>query len=205
MPSIKWVLGTFLVWLTVFVQASLAAQFERQGKNIVFEGEIVEGDLERLQSMVQRYGYLRIELNSPGGLLSEALKIGAFVRSAGLETHIPRDATCASACVTIFAGGLLRTAHSNAKIGIHMGSAVFNERFVDAMDNVIKKYGTGATPYVVAMFEEGAASAMLKQVYFILEAGVSLKLLELTTLVPHNEIYWMSMDDAISVNLINYR
>ena len=55
------------------------------------------------------------------------------------------------------------------------------------------------------VFEEGAASAMLKQVYFILEAGVSLKLLELTTLVPHNEIYWMSMDDAISVNLINYR
>jgi hypothetical protein len=205
MSSIKRIMGTFLVWLTVFVQASLAAQFERQGKNIVLDGEITAGDLVRLKSMVQRYGYLRIELNSPGGSLSEALKIGAFVRSTGLATHIPRGATCASACVTIFAGGLLRTAHSNTKIGIHMGSAVFNEGFVDAMDKVIKKYGTGATPYVVAMFEEGAAMAMLKQVYFILEAGVSLKLLELTTLVPHNEIYWMSIDDAISVNLINYR
>ena len=205
MSSIRWILGTFLVWLTVFVQAGLAAQFERQGENIVLEGEITEGDLDRLKTMVKKYGNLRIDLNSAGGLLNEALKIGAFVRSAGLATHIPKDATCASACVTIFAGGLLRTAHSNTKIGIHMGSAAFNEKFVDAMDNVIKKYGTGATPYVVAMFEEGAAAAMLKQVYFILESGVSLKLLELTTLVPHNEIYWMSIDDAISVNLINYR
>ena len=205
MSSIRWILGTFLVWLIVFVQAGLAAQFERQGENIVLEGEITEGDLDRLKTMVKKYGNLRIDLNSAGGLLNEALKIGAFVRSAGLATHIPKDATCASACVTIFAGGLLRTAHSNSKIGVHMGSAAFNERFVDAMDNVIKKYGTGATPYVVAMFEEGAATTMLKQVYFILKAGVSLKLLELTTLVPHNEIYWMSIDDAISVNLINYR
>ena len=72
------------------------------------------------------------------------------------------------------------------------------------MEAVISEYGTEATPYVVAMFEELAASAMLRQVYFILQAGVSLRLLEATTNVPHDEIFWMSIDDAISVNLINF-
>lgn len=204
MSSVRWFLGALLICLTVSVQVSLAAQFERQDRSILLEGEIVEGDLDRLRSLLQKNGNLRIDLNSGGGSLGEALELGAFIRSNGLVTHIPKGATCASACVTIFAGGLIRTAHPNSSIGIHMASAVFNDAFVNAMDALIKQYGVEATPYIVSMFEEGAAAAMLKQVYFILEAGVSLTLLEATTLVPHNEVYWLSTDDAILVNLINY-
>ena len=204
MSSIRWFLGTLLIWFIVLTQASLAAQFERRGGNILLKGEIVEGDLYRLKASLKNYGNLRIELNSPGGSLNEALLIGAFIRSKGLATHIPYDATCASACVTIFAGGVIRTAHSSANIGIHMASAVFNDRFVKAMDEIIIKYGTEATPYVVAKFEEIAATDMLQQVYFILEAGVSLRLLAASASIPHDEIFWMTTEDAKSVNLINY-
>mgnify|MGYP006080514591 FL=1 len=205
MSSIRWFLGTVLIWLIILTQASLAAQFERRSGNIVLNGEIIEGDLYRLKSSLQKYGNLRIDLNSLGGSLNEALRIGEFIRSNGLATHIPNDATCASACVTIFAGGVIRTAHSSANIGIHMASAVFNDHFVNAMDDIISKYGTEATPYVVAKFEEVAAVAMLKQVYFILEAGVSLRLLEASANIPHDEIFWMTIQDAKSVNLINYK
>lgn len=204
MSSVRWFLATFLVWIIISAQESLSAQFERQYESILLVGEIVEGDIDRLKSTLKRYGNLRIDLNSGGGSLGEALQLGAFIRSKGLATHIPKGATCASACVTIFAGGLMRTAHPKSRIGIHMASGVFNDPFIDAMDNVIREYGVKATPYIVAMFEESAAKAMLQQVYFILESGVSLTLLQAITLVPHDEIYWLSRNDAISVNLINY-
>jgi hypothetical protein len=204
MSPIRWLLGTLLIYLICFASLSSAAEIERKNGYILLEGEIVEGDLNRLRARLLKYGNLGVALNSPGGSLGEALKIGSFIRTSGLATHIPKSATCASACVTIFAGGLIRTAHPDSNIGIHMASAVFNDRFVQGMEAVISEYGTEATPYVVAMFEELAASAMLRQVYFILQAGVSLRLLEATTSVPHDEIFWMSIDDAISVNLINF-
>ena len=119
-------------------------------------------------------------MNSPGGSLGEALRIGEFIRSTGLATHVLNNATYASACVIVFGGGLIRTASPNAKIGVHMA------------------------PLVVAMFEKIAAVGMLAQVYFILKAGVSLKLLEATTTVPHHEIFWISTDQEKSVNPINY-
>ena len=204
MSPIRWLLGTLLICLICFASLSSAAEIERKNGYILLEGEIVEGDLNRLRARLLKYGNLGVSLNSPGGSLGEALKIGSFIRTAGLATHIPKSAVCASACVTIFAGGLIRTAHPDSNIGIHMASAVFNDSFVQGMEAVISEYGTEATPYVVAMFEELAASAMLRQVYFILQAGVSLRLLEATTSVPHDEIFWMSIDDAISVNLINF-
>ena len=145
-----------------------------------------------------------LDLNSPGGSLGEALRIGEFIRSTGLATHVLNNATYASACVIVFGGGLIRTASPNAKIGVHMASAVLNDRFVDAMDEIIVEHGVEATPLVVAMFEKIAAVGMLAQVYFILKAGVSLKLLEATTTVPHHEIFWISTDQEKSVNLINY-
>tara|TARA_B110000967_G_scaffold159987_1_gene165771 strand:+ start:276 stop:644 length:369 start_codon:yes stop_codon:yes gene_type:complete len=121
-----------------------------------------------------------------------------------LATHVLNNATYASACVIVFGGGLIRTASPNAKIGVHMAFAVLNDRFVDAMDEIIVEHGVEATPLVVAMFEKIAAVGMLAQVYFILKAGVSLKLLEATTTVPHHEIFWISTDQEKSVNPINY-
>lgn len=204
MPSIRWFLGYFITFFFIGTQSLISAEFVKRDNAILVSGEISVGDLTKLKAKLREHGKLQINLNSPGGALIEALKIGRYIREIGLATHIPAGAECASACVTVFAGGLIRTAHDNSAIGIHMASAAFNQKLIDAMEGLIDEFGIEATPYLVALFEEWAASAMLQQVYFILESGVSLRLLEATTQVSHDDVYWMSKEDAISVNLVNF-
>ena len=47
------------------------------------------------------------------------MKISEMVREAGLTTRVPYQATCASACVLVFAAGLNRIAHADAKLAVH--------------------------------------------------------------------------------------
>jgi hypothetical protein len=51
---------------------------------------------------------LLITLNSQGGDLASAMRIGRLLRNAQGRTIVEKDATCASACVFIFAAGLSR-------------------------------------------------------------------------------------------------
>lgn len=56
-------------------------------------------------------------LDSPGGDLNEALKIGQLLRSNELLVAVPRNSICYSSCVLVFAGGVSRSPLGT--IGIH--------------------------------------------------------------------------------------
>ncbi|MEL7430599.1 MAG: hypothetical protein AAFN43_11450 [Pseudomonadota bacterium] len=77
--------------------------------------------------------YVRIvELNSPGGSVSDALAISTLVREKGWNTHVNKGALCASSCPIVFAGGTVRTAAEEAAIGVHqIYSAGGDTRSVD--------------------------------------------------------------------------
>jgi membrane-bound ClpP family serine protease len=51
---------------------------------------------------------LLINLDSLGGDLTSAMKIGRLLRKSRGRTSVEKDASCASACVLIFAAGLSR-------------------------------------------------------------------------------------------------
>ena len=205
MQARKRLLGTLLITVLCWAGGvSHSAEFYVKNQNLHISGRIVQGDLERLtQRVAGNYG-LKINLNSKGGDLFEALSMGSFIRQKGMETHVANDVICASACVTIFAGGLIRTAGPKAKLGIHMGSGAFNEEFIESITDTILEYGIEATPIIVSRFEQLAAKAMIDQVYFMLSSGISLQILERTASTPHHEIYWVSQQEAIRMNLINY-
>ena len=61
-----------------------------------------------------------ILLKSPGGYVDEALKIAAEVRQLGLNTAIPRNAACYSACTYLFFAG--REHVVRGKLGVHQVS-----------------------------------------------------------------------------------
>ena len=67
-----------------------------------FSGEIVEGDYDRLLSALKDNGKLAFTINSRGGNVKEAIKIGRFVRSS--LTEILAIEYCWSSCALIFAG-----------------------------------------------------------------------------------------------------
>jgi hypothetical protein len=72
------------------------------GPRVIVRGEIKEGDFEKLTSMLKKSESLDFEINSRGGNVAEAAKIGRFVRSSlssvwGIEE-------CWSACALILMG-----------------------------------------------------------------------------------------------------
>ena len=58
-------------------------------------------------------------LDSPGGLLHEALEFGAYVREAGLNTEVAAGAVCVSSCPLVLAGGVERKVHRDSVVGVH--------------------------------------------------------------------------------------
>lgn len=81
---------TFTIWITGRITPRTVAKFEK--------------GLAHAQGR-QR---LLITLNSQGGDLASAMRIGRLLRNARGRTIVEKDATCASACILIFAAGLSR-------------------------------------------------------------------------------------------------
>ena len=57
-----------------------------------------------------------------------------------MTTHLPKRSVCASACVLLFAGGIIRT-YNSSKIGVHVGSGVLNESALELFDEIYSKHG----------------------------------------------------------------
>jgi hypothetical protein len=80
-------------------------------------------------------------LNSPGGLVSEALDLGRAIRAAGFDTEVgvQKEAAdgsgeCYSACTLAFLGGMNRTIPKNAIFGVHRFSTDANLSSNEALD-----------------------------------------------------------------------
>lgn len=75
-----------------------SAEFEGE-KYLLLKGEIEVGDYEKLVTKLKSRGDIFLQLNSPGGDLYEAIKIGRLVRSALLG--VAPNGKCWSACALI--------------------------------------------------------------------------------------------------------
>jgi hypothetical protein len=93
---------------------------------VALQGTITRDAASRFDDVIRKGAGLGCSnpwllLESPGGLLFEALDLGIEVRRAGFRT-ITRSA-CASACAIIFLGGPERMlVGSRARIGLHQPS-----------------------------------------------------------------------------------
>ena len=200
-PKIRWLVGVGLAF--ALASNSLALSVTRISSGILLEGEIRAGDFQRVKSSLDGFGNLPLLLNSPGGRVGEALQIAELVRSRKLTTHLPANATCASACVLIFAGGVVRTADRSARIGVHMGSGLLNDEAIQRIRRVYLKYGAEGAAVVATEFEQAAAQSVLRQVNFFLASGVSLRLLQLATSVSHLDVHWLSLSESREFNIVN--
>lgn len=107
---------------------------------ISLSGQIVQGDFDRIarlideayaktdQTVASEGPQVRVCLNSPGGSLNEAAKIGNLLLDRWVGTVVDDGATCLSACaVTFMFGnflsydfvGLDRRLHVNGRLGFH--------------------------------------------------------------------------------------
>lgn len=84
-------------------------------------GTIAPGDAGRFADWLETSAYQleTVELDSPGGSVTDALEIGRLLRAAGADTAVAAGDICLSACPYILAAGLRRSAGDPAYIGVH--------------------------------------------------------------------------------------
>lgn len=87
-----------------------------------------------------------VVLQSPGGDLAGALRLGAAFRTLGVDTQVVSKGTCASACAYAFLGGRGRRLAEDAFFGVHRFSAKGTDPGSDTsqqMVNLLTTYITG--------------------------------------------------------------
>jgi hypothetical protein len=90
----------------------------RDQNTVLAAGAIEEGDAIKFAAL-PRFGTL--ELDSPGGLVGEALTMAANMDArGGIRTVVKEGASCASACaMALFVSGKTRIVYMGGRIGIH--------------------------------------------------------------------------------------
>jgi hypothetical protein len=90
----------------------------RDGQELEFAGGISFGAAKEFERFLDAMGGVRlIHLNSTGGRIREAQKMGDLIRSRKLGTYVSNE--CLSACTIIFLSGQERLVSADASIGFH--------------------------------------------------------------------------------------
>ncbi len=113
--------GIAIAAIILFVNATVvnAMVFTwRDDVTVVASGPIETGDAAKFAALPK---FTTLELDSPGGLVEEALDIAANIDSrAGIRTVIKPGSSCASACaMALFVSGETRIVYMGGRLGIH--------------------------------------------------------------------------------------
>jgi hypothetical protein len=120
MSKISWLVALFAL-ATSANAAEINVSLKKDNKTVdyvYFDGDIVEGDFDKFKKFIGGApNGQRLILNSDGGLIVEAIKIGELVRAKKFLT-VAGD-LCASACALIWLAGVERAAYDTSRIGFH--------------------------------------------------------------------------------------
>ncbi len=112
--------------------------FLREGDALLMTGGIAEGDARRFEEwLMAEDGIASVRLNSPGGIVEEALTIAHAIRSAELDSVMQAGDICLSACPYMLAGGVNRSVDPEAQVGLHQhyfGASTILPTFIAAED-----------------------------------------------------------------------
>ena len=92
---------------------------------VVASGEIKQADARRrVRALAEagrdRHGTKRLYLDSPGGAVSEAMKMAEVMKAEGVSAIVRKGAVCASACASVlFVSGRYRTVEEGGALAIH--------------------------------------------------------------------------------------
>ncbi len=116
------------------------------GTAIEYSGPIAPGSYVQLRAALDANpSAATLVLDSGGGIVSEAMRMGRLVSERGLATHV--DGRCFSACMLMLVSGGTRTADVGADLALHAVSSTTN--IEPAFTNLLTKgAGRGAANYL---------------------------------------------------------
>ena len=160
---------------------------------ICIEGPISDADVDQFRSITpiaDAYSdVVTVSLNSIGGSVSAAMKIGQIIREKWFWTVVDDNgAQCDSACVLVFAAGAFREAGDGSKVGIHRPHFPPEEFAGLTRAQAQAKYAAlseGLRAYLAAM-------------------GMSDQLHSSMMAVPSDSIRWLTPNEMIELSLIGH-
>jgi hypothetical protein len=155
------------------------------GEVLLVNGGIEPGDADRfaayLASLDAPPGI--VALNSPGGVVGEALSIGRHLRESGADTIMLPGMACLSACPYILAGGVDRRVSEDAAVGMH-------QHYYDT---------PGYMPVFLAV--EGIQHGQGQTLEYLIEMGIDPGLMLYSLNTPPEEIYLLVGDELLETRL----
>jgi hypothetical protein len=127
MRSVLWLLLAFVGWpqqaLTEIIDKYEPVFVEKSDVTIFFLFGVIDARTAlNFDRAIEEYGVPEvIVLSSDGGLVDQALNVARSVRRNGVNTLVPYDGGCYSACALIFLGGKVRVA--DGQLGVHQISS----------------------------------------------------------------------------------
>jgi hypothetical protein len=137
---------------------------------IFIRGEIVRGDAVEFERKIKGLSRGLVVLSSPGGLIDEAMSIGAAIKVQGLATMVADE--CASACGLVWLSGERRYFNKGARIGFHAAYVMSNGKAV----------------------ETGMGNAEIGS--FLTHLGLSREAIRFIASAPPNGMRWLTPEDA---------
>lgn len=143
---------------------------------VIVEGKITEGFADRVIARIESDRAVGLVIESPGGSLFEARKLGRYLREHGLRVAV--NGLCTSACVDVLAGGIERYVTPGAKLGIHQSQ-------------VPKHLST----------HEGGQLSVVASALYLREMGIDDTVALAAASVPNDSMYWITLPEALQTRL----
>jgi len=171
------------------------------------EGEIVPGTTENLETFMKGFRYSEnpggwnVRFNSPGGSLSEGIRLGELIRKLKLGTEVGASEPdeyghwkrvtgyCASAAAFAFLGGVSRFV-SDGELGVHQ-----------FYDEIAVKDPSAKVFDSLDMSQHQFISAML--IEYVFRMGVDPRLVSIAASTPPTEMQFLNEEllDELNVNI----
>ncbi len=159
---------------------------EPQGQTILMTGAISPGDADRFNTFLaaEATEFDTVQLNSPGGSVSDALVIGQRLREEGLNTEMIAGDICLSACPYVLASGVARSVDADAQVGVH-------QHYFD-VNTVLPAF------LAVEDIQRGQGAVMAH----LVDMGVDPVVMQHALVTPPDEIYILLQDELTKYQFI---
>lgn len=158
---------------------------EGLGEVMLIHGPIEPGDTDRFTAHLASLDTppAAIALNSPGGVVQEALSIGRALREADIDTVMLPGMVCLSSCPYILAAGQTRRISREASVGMH-------QHYYDT---------PGYMPVFLAV--EGIQHGQGRTLEYLIDMGVDAGLMRYSLNTPPAEIYVLVEEELLDTRL----
>ena len=166
--------------------------------NISISGEITSGDADKLRTLASNPGvrWFNITLDSPGGSLSEAIRLAKVVKAVYSDVSVASGGRCASACFLVWLAGSGRYA---------LGAEYLDPSEYSQLEKLLRSIGSPPPkgfvglhrPYFATIdrLDNNQAALTRALTAYLEEELVPRRLIDKMMSKPSNDIYWITDAD----------